>query len=109
METVIAYKLFRLRSDGSIGPLFINRRQRIPVGVWLEAEAHPTAGFAYRPGWHCTLLPIAPHLKTTLKSGEVRKWFKVEVQGIETFQRPESQGGTWVLAKRLRVIEELKQ
>ncbi|UTC25469.1 hypothetical protein P7_279 [Pectobacterium phage vB_PcaM_P7_Pc] len=50
---------------------------------------------------------MAPHLSTNLKSGEVRKWFKVGVQGITTFQRPESQGGTWVLAERLRVVEEV--
>mgnify|MGYP007092276522 FL=1 len=102
---MIAYKLFRLRRDGTIGPLFINRKLVVAPGVWMEAESHPTRGFAVRPGWHCTLVPVAPHLKTDLKSGEIRKWFKVEVEGITKFQRPESQGGTWVLAKRLRVLE----
>jgi hypothetical protein len=42
---MIAYKLFRVRRDGSIGPLFINRNLRIPVGVPLPAEAHRTPKF----------------------------------------------------------------
>lgn len=99
---MIAYKLFKVRRDGSIGPLFINAKLRIPVGEWLQAEAHPTKGFAYRPGWHCTLRPEAPHL-----SERGRRWFVVEVEGTKMYNRPESQGGTWVLAERLRVIGPL--
>lgn len=106
-EIIIAYKLFRVRKDGTIGPLFINRKLVVTPGEWMEAESHPTKGFAVRPGWHCTLAPVAPHLKTDLKSGETRKWYRVEVQGITKFQRPPSQGGTWVLAQRLRVVEEV--
>ena len=49
---MIAYKLLRIRKDGSIGPLFINQKQRVPIGEWLDAEDHPTSGFAHRPGWH---------------------------------------------------------
>ena len=29
---MIAYKLFRKRKDGTYGPLFINRKQRIHTG-----------------------------------------------------------------------------
>lgn len=100
---MLAYKLFRLRKDGTLGPLFINARQRVPMGEWLEAEDHPTKGFAHRPGWHATLLPIAPHL-----SEKGRVWCQVELGGsVRRFERPESQGGTWVLAERLRVVAVL--
>jgi hypothetical protein len=34
------------RADGSLGPLFINRRQRLVPGVTYEAECHPTKVFA---------------------------------------------------------------
>jgi hypothetical protein len=62
----IGYKLFRVRADGSLGPLFINASQRIPTGQWLEAERHHhKKGFAYRPGWHATSRPVAPHLKSS--------------------------------------------
>lgn len=37
-----AYKLLRVRRDGSLGPLFINKQQKIIVGNWMEAEDHPT-------------------------------------------------------------------
>lgn len=95
------YKLFRRRKDGTLGPLFINRKLRVPVGVWLKAESHPTPGYALRPGWHATLHPIAPHLR----QGGDRVWCKVQLDGFRTYARPESQGGTWVLADYLRVIE----
>ena len=96
----MAYKLFRKRKDGSLGPLFINARLRVPVGQWLAAEAHPTKGFALRPGWHCTVVPVAPHLST-----KGRVWCRVQVEGVKTYNRPESQGGTWLLADRLMVLE----
>lgn len=99
---MIAYKLFRKRKDGTLGPLFINARQRVPVGEWLDAQDHPTKGFAHRPGWHCTLEPVAPHL-----SEKGRVWCKIAIEDPKYYDRPESQGGTWVLAKRIKVIGEL--
>jgi len=99
---MIAYKLVRKRKDGTLGPLFINARLRIPLGKWMDAEAHYKKGFAFRPGWHCTLKPVAPHLS---KKGRV--WIKVEVLFYEKYERPESQGGTWVLAQRMKVLEVL--
>lgn len=94
-----AFKLLRQRRNGTLAPLFINRRQVIPVGEWLQAECHPTRGFAVRPGWHVTPKPVAPHL--SLKG---RVWMEVEVEGIKELPRPESQGGTWWLAERMRVM-----
>jgi len=31
----------------------------------------------------------------------------VQVKGVRRFNRPESQGGTWVLSDHLKVIEQL--
>jgi hypothetical protein len=97
-----AYKLIRKLKDGRLAPLFINKRSRIPVGQWLQAETIPTKGYAVRGGWHCTLSPNAPHL-----SEKNRVWVEVEIEDYETYKRPESQGGTWVLAQRMKVIREL--
>lgn len=99
---MIAYKLIRKLKDGQLSPLFINKKTRIPIGVWLEAESHPTPGFAFRKGWHCTLEPKAPHLST-----KDRVWVEVEIYDFEYYERPESQGGTWVLAQKMKVIGEL--
>lgn len=99
----IAYKLLRRRKDGTLGPLFINKRQVIPVGEWLTAESHPTKGYAFRPGWHCTVKQDAPHLS---KAGRV--WCAVEVSDYTTFSRPVSQGGEWVLANRMKVLTVLE-
>ena len=96
---MLAYKLLRVRRDGTLGPLFINKRQIIPLGEWLPAEDHPTKGYAHRPGWHVAPAPLAPHL-----SERGRVWMKVEVREYEELVRPASQGGMWYLAKWMRVI-----
>ena len=101
---MIAYKLFRIK-NGKLYPLFINRNQEIEIGPWLQAECYPTKGFAVRKGWHCCFKPIAPHLKLVLASGQKRVWVKCEVEDYSTYDRPESQGGQWILADRMKVIE----
>jgi hypothetical protein len=101
---MVGYKLLRKRRNGTLGPLFINRQQVVPIGEWLDAEAHRTKGYAYRPGWHATLRPIAPHLR---QDGD-RVWCLVELAGCREYSRPESQGGTWVLAARMRVLQVLE-
>jgi len=97
-----AYKLFRKMKDGQLAPLFINKTSRIPLNEWIDAENHPTKGFAVRQGWHCCLVKSAPHL-----SEKGRVWAEVEVEDFEYYNRPESQGGTWVLAQKMKLIKEL--
>jgi len=97
-----AYKLLKLRKNGTVGPLFINRRQIIRLNVWLDAENHPTKGYVVRPGWHVTLKPEAPHL-----SMRSRIWMKVEVEDYKEFKRPESQGVLWLLANRMIVLGKI--
>lgn len=99
---MIAYKLVRKMKDGTLAPLFINKRQRFPLEQWMQAESHPTKGFALRPGFHCTSNPYAPHL-----SPHGRVWCKVAIRFFEEHQRPESQGGLWYTAQWMKVIEEL--
>lgn len=100
---MVAYKLFKVRKDGSIGPLFINRRQRIPLDEWIPAEDHPTKGYAHRPGWHALPWPKASHL-----SEKGRKWYQVEIRDYEVFNRPKNQGGMWMLAEEIKVIMEVR-
>lgn len=97
---MIAFKLLRVRKDSSLGPLFINRKQRIPLRKWLRAENHPTKGFSVRPGWHCCAHPHAPHL-----SMAGRVWAVVEIRGAVEHHRPEAQGGLWYTAKRMKVLD----
>jgi hypothetical protein len=99
---MIAYKLLHKRKNGSLGPLFINRKQIIPIGEWLKSEFHPTPGYAIRPGWHTVNNPIAPHL-----SKKNRVWCKVEIEDFITLKRPESQGGIWYLSNKIKILEEI--
>ncbi len=98
-----AYKLLRLKKDGKLYPLFINKKEPTPIGVWMPAECFPTKGFAVRKGWHCCFRPLAPHLKIKLLSGEQRVWVECEVEDWESYDRPESQGGAWILAQRMKI------
>jgi hypothetical protein len=95
---MIAYKLFRQKANGAITSLFINKSVHLPIDQWMEAEDHPTRCFAHRPGWHCMLKPEAPHL-----SMKGRVWLEVEIEDFQVFERPKSQGGTWMLARRMRI------
>lgn len=96
-----AYKLLTKRKDGTLGPLFINAKQRIPIDEWLEAEYHPTKGYTYRPFWHVTFDPVAPHL-----TEKGRVWCEVEIEDFTTMDRCASQGGTWGLSSRMNVVRE---
>lgn len=100
---MIAYKLFKQRKDGTIGPLFFDATLRLEVGVTYPARTDLTKkGFATRPGWHCTPTPSAPHL-----SPKGRVWARVEVSGITEYKRPRNQGGKWYLASSLKVLDIL--
>lgn len=99
---MIGFKLFTRRADGSLGPLFINRRQRLQVGVEYEAEDHPTKGYAHRPGWHICSMPYAPHLS---KKGRV--WARVRFSDFTSHVRPAAQGGLWYTANKMTILEVL--
>jgi hypothetical protein len=101
---MLAYKLCRVKKNGDITPLFINKSKVLPFNEWMEAECHPTNGYKVRPFWHCTSEPVAPHL-----SEKGRVWIKLEIEEFEEFKRPTNQGGLWFLAKRIKLIEILKQ
>lgn len=104
-----AYKLMAVRRDGTLGPLFINRRQVIPIGEWLPAEDHPTVGFARRPGWHCTPTTDT-HLAPSAKGHKRRVWAEVEI-GEHTTHEYTCRGKVtpWLLANAMRVIRVLDQ
>jgi hypothetical protein len=99
---MLAYKLVRVRKDGSLGSLFIDRRTALPIGEWLEAQSIPTKGFAVRYGWHALAKPMAPHLS---KRG--RAWFRVRLSGVTKVQRPQSQGGLWYIAKQMKILRKI--
>ena len=102
-----AYKLLRKKKDGLLYPLFIDKKNSTPLNIWMQAECFPTKGFAVRQGWHCCFKPLAPHLKMKLKTGEERVWVECEVEDWASYDRPESQGGSWILAQRMKLIREL--
>lgn len=111
------FKKVRILKDGNAYPLFIDKRKPFEFGEWMRAEYHPTKGFAPRSlgkdddgneigGWHCCYKPVAPHIADELKSGEKRIWMRCEAKGIiKKYDRPESQGGAWLLAEWLRPVE----
>lgn len=100
-----AYKLLRMKKDGNLYPLFINKTIPTPLNEWLIAECHPTKGFAVRQGQHCCFKPVAPHLKKELANGEKRVWVECEVEDFTKYERPESQGGAWILAQKMKIIK----
>ena len=78
---MIAYKQFRMDKSGKLHPLFVFANEEIPVGVWLKAkEGERTeqgkvksklGPLAYRPGWHLSEAPYAPHIGLK-ENGKIR-------------------------------------
>ncbi len=127
-----AYKLFRTVKNrpGELFPLFIDRGTAVPIGKWVSAKFHPTAGYAPRPGWHVAPNPFAPHLcRRNGSLADDRVWAEVEIpdtpgpwqrradasptgdirdrvpsNGFYRFKRPANQGGSWMIAGRMKVI-----
>ncbi len=99
---MIAYKLVKIKNN-KLFYLFINNKKEIPLERWLKAECYITKGFAKRTGWHCCLKPLAPHLKLKLSNGEKRTWVECEVKDYITYNRPENQGGVWLIAQYIKV------
>lgn len=111
-EVISGWKLFQLRADGTLRPLFLDTGDTLPYNEWIEAKDNTSLarkkGLQPRPGWHATLSPCAPHLKLELASGEKRIWVQVQLRGVSLYDRPESQGGTWALAKELMIVGYLE-
>ena len=116
---MIVYKKVRILKDGKAYPLFIDKKKPFEFGSWMRAEYHPTKGFAPRSlgkdedgneigGWHCCFRPDAPHIADQLKSGEIRVWMVCEAKGkSQKYDRPESQGGAWLLVEYLKPLRIL--
>jgi len=82
MGTNKGYKLFEMRDDNKLFPLFIGKNEETPMNEWVMAEIieyHP--GFANRPGWHLgATMPSAPWLMSadgTYKSQRGKRFKRV--------------------------------
>lgn len=64
MKIKKGWKLFEMRNDGKLFPLFIGKKTETPMNKWVMAEIiMDHNGFAHRPGWHIgALMPSAPWL-----------------------------------------------
>lgn len=87
MKIKKGWKLFEMRDDGKLFPLFIGKNEEIPVNRWVMAQViMEHKGFAHRPGFHLgAQLPSAPWLMSadgTYKSQRgnrfKRVWCEVE-------------------------------
>lgn len=139
MKIKRGWKLFELRDDGKLFPLFIGKTKETPMNEWVQGEIIPTNKFSVRPGWHLgTQLPSAPWLmgadgtyKTQRGKRFRRVWCEVEyvadvdytdvVQGLPkkcfTDRLPdngfynfrESGNRLWVIADRIKIIRILEE
>jgi len=87
MEIKTGYKLFEMRKDGKLFPLFIGKKKETQMNKWIPAEIiMEHKGFSHRPGWHIgATMPSAPWLLSadgTYKSQRGKRFKRVwcEVQ-----------------------------
>ena len=93
---MVTYKLFRLRG-GKLYPLFVDTKQEMPLGEWLEAKVGDLADAGHvksrlgplslRPGFHSTEVPFTDWIgkregdRLVLRPDTV--WCECEVTGEE--------------------------
>ena len=82
MKIEKGWKLFEMRDDGKLFPLFIGKNTETPMNEWVPAEIiMDHKGFSHRPGWHLgTQLPSAPWLMSadgTYKSQRGKRFKRV--------------------------------
>ena len=82
MEIRKGFKLFEMRDDQKLFPLFIGKNTETPMGEWVMAEiVEKHDGFAHRPGWHIgAYLPSAVWLMSadgTYKSQRGKRFKRV--------------------------------
>ena len=76
------YKLFEMRYDGKLFPLFIAKTTETVMNEWVPAEIiMDHKNFAHRPGWHLgATMPSAPWLMSidgTYKSQRGKRFKRV--------------------------------
>jgi hypothetical protein len=101
-----AYKLMKKISSPegvSYQSLYIGKPKRYKKRTWYTAEVNPTKGFSLRKGFHCSAKPSAPHIKPK----ENLVWVKVKIKNHYPFERPDSQGGLWYIAQRMKILKEV--
>lgn len=139
MKIKKGYKLFEMRDDGKLFPLFIGKTQETPMNEWVPAENIPTKGYSLRPGWHLgATMPSAPWLMSadgTYKSQRGKRFKRVwcEVEYVsdvdytsEVEQLPkkcftdrlpdggfynfrESGNRLWIIADRIRIVRIINE
>lgn len=82
MKIKTGYKLFEMRDDGKLFPLFIGKKNETVMNKWVPAEIiMEHKGFSHRPGWHLsTKCPSAPWLMSangTYKSQRGKRFKRV--------------------------------
>ena len=108
-----AYKEFDMDKSGLLHPLFVDTKRTIPLGVWLKAEEGPKnengkvisklGPLAYRPGWHLSKAPYAPHIGLR-ENGKVKYmkpntvWAKCRIYDEIDYTAEAKQNG-WVNGK----------
>ena len=139
MKIEKGWKLFEMRDDGKLFPLFIGKTKETPMNEWVKGEIIPTNKFFVRPGWHLgAQIPSAPWLMGadgTYKSQRGKRfrrvWCEVEyvadIDYTEEVQKlpkkcftdrlpdngfynfRESGNRLWVIADRIKIIRILEE
>lgn len=107
-----AYKLFKVSKNypGCLFPLYVLSQKPTPIGVWLKAEEgertvngkvkSKLGGLCFRPGWHCSDIPLATHIGVKGASGQIEAmnkfhvWCEVEYEDTIDYTKEAIANGT---------------
>ena len=100
------YKIMRVRSDGMLYSIGVNRNKPYDIDEWYTAEHIVSRKYKTKKGFYGFEKPDNERYKTTLQRGDRRIWVECEVEDYE-FYHHVMDGATWVIAQRMRMIRAL--
>ena len=102
------YKIMRVKTDGMLYPIGVNRYRSYNVGEWYDAEHIESRKYKTKKGFYGFEKPSSKRYKESLRRGEKRVWVECETEDCELYYHP-MDGETWMIAQRMKILRALSE
>ena len=105
---MLMYKVMRVKSDGMLYSINVNRRKPYNIDEWVTAEYILTKHYHDKKGFYGFEKPDVTKYKYKLQRGERRVWVECEVSDYEIVYYAPDQVN-WVIAQKMKIIRALSK
>lgn len=105
---MLMYKVMRIKSDGMLYSVNVNRNKPYNIDEWVNAEYILTKHYHDRKGFYGFEKPDSKKYKDKLHRGDRRIWVECEVADYEIVYNAHDQVN-WVIAQKMKIIRALSK